>query len=247
MTKNAQSVDTSLDSQVDYQSLIDATRELATSMGITSDPERGSPWPIDVGQKSVTSDFHGDVQGRVYLSLADADVQRLLDDPDGATTVVRDLVAAIGISPDSVFTAPFRHSDDLPAAHVVARSDDRIVAFGVTIDLPESDEAVAAAFEPTQLSATGHGVGSTQSMGAPITLLSDVDMHVTVELGRTKLPMRELLSLQPGMVVRLDRQAGAAIDVYVNGRLLARGEVVVLDDQFGLRITEIVSETAGGR
>lgn len=250
MTQNAQSIDSSIDSQVDYQRLIDATRELATSMGITAEPTRGSSWPIDVGQRSVTADFDGAARGRIYLSLLDADVQRLVDDPEGAATVISDLVAAVGISPDTVTMGAFRPSDDLPATHVVARDDQRIVAFGVSIDLEEpaaAGAAGAAAFEPSPMAPTGHPTGNSVTMGAPITLLSDVDMQVTVELGRTKLPMRELLSLQPGMVVELDRQAGAPIDVLINGRLLARGEVVVLDEQFGLRVTEIVSDPSGGR
>jgi flagellar motor switch protein FliN len=72
-------------------------------------------------------------------------------------------------------------------------------------------------------------------------LLSDVEMEVTVELGRTTMPIRDLLSLQPGMVVEIDRAAGAPIDVLVNGRRIASGEVVVIDEEFGVRITEIVA------
>lgn len=250
MTTNAQTSVSDVESSVDYSALIEATRELATSMGIDAEPSRGSSWPIDVGQRSITADFSGATSGRIYLSLADDDVQRLLDDPDGAADVVRDLVAAVGISPEEVSTAPLRPSDDLPSVHVVARSDDRIVAFGVTIDpdpalAGSANQSMASSFEPSPLSATGTTAGGAGTMGAPISLLSDVDMQVTVELGRTKLPVRELLSLQPGMVVELDRQAGEPIDVLVNGRLLARGEVVVLDEQFALRITEIVSATTG--
>ena len=75
----------------------------------------------------------------------------------------------------------------------------------------------------------------------PLSLLQDVDMEVTVELGRTNMPIRELLALQPGMVVEIDRAASAPIDVLVNGRRIARGEVVVIDEEFGIRITEIVT------
>lgn len=71
-------------------------------------------------------------------------------------------------------------------------------------------------------------------------LLRDVEMEVTVELGRTRMPVRELLSLAPGAVVELDRAAGSPADLLVNGTLIARGEVVVVDEDFGLRITEIV-------
>ena len=71
-------------------------------------------------------------------------------------------------------------------------------------------------------------------------LLHDVEMEVSAELGRTRMSVRELLSLSPGAVVELDRAAGSPADLLVNGRLIARGEVVVIDENFGLRITEIV-------
>ena len=77
-----------------------------------------------------------------------------------------------------------------------------------------------------------------------IELLHGVDMEVTVELGRTRLAVRDLLALAPGAVVELDRAAGAPADLLVNGRLIARGEVVVVDEDFGLRITEIVESRA---
>jgi flagellar motor switch protein FliN/FliY len=65
-------------------------------------------------------------------------------------------------------------------------------------------------------------------------------MAVTVELGRTRVLVRELLSLRAGSIIELDRPAGGAVDVVVNGTLLARGEVVVVDDELGVRITEVV-------
>jgi flagellar motor switch protein FliN/FliY len=65
-------------------------------------------------------------------------------------------------------------------------------------------------------------------------------MEVTAELGRTRMSVRELLSLTPGAVIELDRAAGGPADLLVNGRLIARGEVVVIDENFGIRITEIV-------
>ncbi|MCW2503389.1 MAG: Flagellar motor switch protein fliM [Actinomycetia bacterium] len=82
------------------------------------------------------------------------------------------------------------------------------------------------------------------SRSAGLDLLHDVEMEVTAELGRTRMSVRELLSLAPGAVVELDRAAGAPTDLLVNGRLIARGEVVVIDENFGIRITEIVSERA---
>jgi flagellar motor switch protein FliN/FliY len=71
-------------------------------------------------------------------------------------------------------------------------------------------------------------------------LLSDVSMTVTAELGRARMTVRELLELAPGAIVELDRTAGMPIDVLVNGTVVARGEVVVVDEEFGVRVTEIV-------
>jgi flagellar motor switch protein FliN/FliY len=71
-------------------------------------------------------------------------------------------------------------------------------------------------------------------------LLLGVTLRVTVELGRTKMSIEEILKLGPGSVVELDKLAGEPVDVLVNGRLIARGEVVVLDDRFGVRITDVV-------
>lgn len=74
-----------------------------------------------------------------------------------------------------------------------------------------------------------------------INLLMDVSLRVSVELGRTKMQLRQVLELQQGSVVELDRLAGDPVDIFVNERLFAKGEVIVVDDKFGVRITEIIS------
>ena len=74
-----------------------------------------------------------------------------------------------------------------------------------------------------------------------INLIMDVPLQVTVELGRTRKLIRDILELAPGSVIELDKLAGEAVDILVNGKLIAKGEVVVIDDNFGVRITEIVS------
>jgi flagellar motor switch protein FliN len=75
-------------------------------------------------------------------------------------------------------------------------------------------------------------------------LVMGVDLNVTVEIGRTRKQVKEILSLRQGSIVELDKQAGAPVDIMVNGKLIARGDVVVIDDNFGVRITEIVSSAA---
>lgn len=74
-----------------------------------------------------------------------------------------------------------------------------------------------------------------------ISLIMDVPLQVTVELGRTKKLIRDILELGPGSIVEIDKLAGEPVDILVNGKLIAKGEVVVIDENFGVRITEIVN------
>lgn len=79
------------------------------------------------------------------------------------------------------------------------------------------------------------------SVPANLDLVLDIPVRVTVELGRTRKTIGEVLNMTPGSVVELEKMAGEPVDVLVNGKLMARGEVVVIDESFGVRITEIVS------
>ncbi|HEX7555359.1 MAG TPA: flagellar motor switch protein FliN [Leptolinea sp.] len=88
----------------------------------------------------------------------------------------------------------------------------------------------------------GGPAGTGLNSGSNIDMLMDVSLNVTVELGRTKMALRQILDLQQGSVVELDRLAGEAVDIFVNDRLVAMGEVVVVDDKFGVRITELISK-----
>jgi flagellar motor switch protein FliN/FliY len=95
-----------------------------------------------------------------------------------------------------------------------------------------------------------HAIGDAASRplvanASRLDLLRNVEMDVTAELGSTRMTVRELLSLTPGNVVELNRAAGSPIDLLVNGTLIARGEVVVVDEEFGIRISEIVNPGAG--
>jgi flagellar motor switch protein FliN/FliY len=83
--------------------------------------------------------------------------------------------------------------------------------------------------------------------GHPLELLNDVELGVTVELGRTRMLLKEILQLAPGSVIELDRAAGGPVDLLVNNTLIARGEVVVIDEEFGIRITEVLGYGSGGR
>ena len=88
------------------------------------------------------------------------------------------------------------------------------------------------------------GAAGPGSVARGLEMLQGVIMDVTVELGRARMSVRELLALTPGTVLELDRAAGSPADLLVNGRLIARGDVVVIDEDFGLRVTEIVDDAA---
>ena len=98
-----------------------------------------------------------------------------------------------------------------------------------SLDLPSFQRGVDAM-------AAGGGAGS-----AGIDLLRDVDLNVTIELGRSRMRIEDVLRLGEGSVVELDKLAGDPVDVFVNDRLVARGEVLVLNDNFCVRVNEVVS------
>lgn len=68
-------------------------------------------------------------------------------------------------------------------------------------------------------------------------ILQDVSMHISVELGRTKSTIREVMDMEEGSIVELDKIAGEQVEIYVNGKLVAKGEVIVIEDRFGVRVT----------
>lgn len=107
-------------------------------------------------------------------------------------------------------------------------------------DLGEPAADVEPAALPDLATSTPPGGGDARDVG----LLADVRVEVTVELGRATLPLRTLLSLATGSVLELDRTADALVDVLVNGRLVARGEVVVVEGEIGVRISSLVDEQA---
>ncbi len=92
----------------------------------------------------------------------------------------------------------------------------------------------SVAFEPLQMGVASEGMGN-------IALLLDVPMRVTVELGRTEMTIKEILGLGEGSIIELNKLAGEPVDILVNDKLIAQGEVVVIDENFAVRVTKIVT------
>ena len=82
---------------------------------------------------------------------------------------------------------------------------------------------------------------AANAQASDIDMILDIPVQLTVELGRTKIPIRHILQLAQGSVVELEGLAGAPMDVFVNGCLIAQGEVVAVNDKFGIRITDVVT------
>ena len=128
-----------------------------------------------------------------------------------------------------------RSEEDRQAAEWAAALEDDggnpSVASEVSEAAPNMSPATFASFAPT----AGTGAGND------IDMVLDIPVQLTVELGRTRIPIKHILQLAQGSVVELDAMAGEPMDVLVNGYLIAQGEVVVVNDKFGIRLTDIVT------
>jgi len=117
-----------------------------------------------------------------------------------------------------------------------AAEDDWAAAMGEQATV---EHAVTASPAPIFEQFSGAQTAPAQNQG--FDLILDIPVHLTVELGRTKISIRNLLQLAHGSVVELDGLAGEPMDVLVNGTLIAQGEVVVVNDKFGIRLTDIIT------
>ncbi len=101
------------------------------------------------------------------------------------------------------------------------------------------DDGVVAA-ELDELTESGNSLNEEESR--KLETILDIPVNISMEVGRSKISIRNLLQLNQGSVVELDRVAGEPLDVLVNGTLIAHGEVVVVNDKFGIRLTDVISQ-----
>jgi flagellar motor switch protein FliN/FliY len=106
----------------------------------------------------------------------------------------------------------------------------------------EGSQADAPQYSPDEL-ANKAQAGSGGSADVNLDLVLDIPVDVSLRVGSTDISIRDLVSLVEGSVIALDQDAGAAMDVLVNGTLIAHGEIVVVDNRFGVRLTDVVSPT----
>lgn len=137
---------------------------------------------------------------------------------------------------------------DALADEVAASADDAALAdewaqaMAEAGEIPEEDESEAETvqFDPVE-DTKSPSVGPDK--GPELDVILDIPVRISMEVGSTQIPIRNLLQLNQGSVVELDRLAGEPLDVMVNGTLIAHGEVVMVNDKFGIRLTDVVSQS----
>jgi len=224
---------------------------LAEQLGLGDEARSNDDWPIDEGDQVLRMVFTGDEVGMLVLAVNDDVADRLQANQallDKAFLVaVRSIATATGLQlagdvvqrstiPLPATTAMILDAGSLTAlAAIVIGADDAAVPGA---SAPAPTVSAAPAYEPASVDEI-NGLAMSSAASA-MSVLHDVQLLVTAELGRTTMPVRDVLALAPGMVVEIDRIAGSPIDLLVNGRRIAAGEVVVIDEEFGIRITEII-------
>ncbi len=196
-----------------------------------ADPE-SVPLPPAPGA-AVTAALGGEVSGDIVLVLSEEIVGALTNSPVGAmdvATALRPALEAAASALGRVRVAAERVEDVVAAL-------DGLRDKGVFLAVPLVANGEVSATLALQVT-----LPQPRERRGSLDLLRNVAMEVTVEIGRTRMTVSELLSLHPGEVIELDRAAGAPADLLVNGTLIARGEIVVVDEDFGLRISEIVTD-----
>jgi flagellar motor switch protein FliN/FliY len=177
--------------------------------------------------------------------------------------LLRQAQAASGLKPESA-TAPDAASASTASSHAAAASTATLepppatfsppkhrgnVGDDVQFLLNQAEQAIASVEQPVQTGVAGlapfelKDLAGTPASGekATLELLSDVDLDLRIELGRTQMYLEDVLKLKRGSVVTLNKLAGDPVDVFVNGRMVARGEILVLNDNFCVRVTELLS------
>ncbi len=132
---------------------------------------------------------------------------------------------------------PMSEEDKMAAEWAAALSESKAASSGneVANEVAAPAETVAPA-SFTKFTPTGAGNADND-----LNMILDIPVQLTVELGRTRIPIKHILQLAQGSVVELETLAGEPMDVLVNGYLIAQGEVVVVNDKFGIRLTDIVT------
>jgi flagellar motor switch protein FliN/FliY len=160
---------------------------------------------------------------------------------DFAMDVIDTMMAPITVSsPDEAAnTAPPQAADNAPAARPALTPERTVQPAYMSEPEARHYQTQNVNVQPAQFQS--FDVGDVMRQKENIEIIMDVPLEVSVELGRTHKKIKEILEFSPGSVIELDKLAGEPIDILVNGKFVAKGEVVVIDENFGIRVTDIIS------
>jgi flagellar motor switch protein FliN len=241
----------------------DAARAAASLLPATTPLEVGTPSQqadaVPADGQAIYARFTGAADGHVAVILGQELIAALAGTQMAGLELSQAIRPALEAAATTLGPVTVDPGEQLPAPDAVAA----ILAAGgaltplttaagtaaiVALAVAAPDASAPAGVEPPgaapPAAARLPSVAVQPAGGADFGLLHDVELEVTAELGRTRMSVRELLALAPGAVIELDRAAGGPVDLLVNDRVIARGEVVVIDESFGIRVTEIL--TGGG-
>lgn len=217
---------------------------------LTADDPQVEPDAGGLVGQGVLASFSGAAHGQLLIAVSQDLVDALAESPMGAldlTQALQPVAEAAAETLGAVVLEPGIAIPDLEAGlYSLANAGD--AAFVLLRD--DTGVRALVGLLITAVAAFPGDGGDVAPLRHGLDLLHGVEMEVTAELGQTRMTVRDLLSLAPGSVVELDRLAGSPADLLVNGRMIGKGEVVVIDENFGIRVTEIITpendRTPGG-
>jgi flagellar motor switch protein FliN len=206
---------------------------LSTGELVITERPAGSPVP-PTARTAVTASYVGSPSAE--LALAVADPEAILTGSGGQVGLgIADI-----LHPSLVAAAEKLGSGVLGASSVADATELFNDPATLTFTISDTDGAEIAWFSIRVSNTYNAGTGSLADVAGKLGRISNVEMALTVEIGRTRMSVRDVLSVEPGAVIELDRSAGSPADVLLNGRLIAHGEIVVVDQDYAVRITQIL-------
>ena len=213
------------------------TRLLPTTVALSATLADAAEAPHGLKSSAVVAAYVGEVSADIALVLLDAEALVSAASPDGAAVSIADILrpsfeAATGQLGTGVLGEA--RVDDASALF----ADPETTVFALT------GGGVASGWFAVRIRTSGILTGGrrleNEEIVGKLGRINNVEMSLTVEIGRTRISVRDVLGLEPGAVLELDRSAGAPADVLLNGRLIAHGEIVVIDQDYAVRITKIL-------
>jgi flagellar motor switch protein FliN/FliY len=246
----------------DLALVADAARAAASLLPAVTPLEVGAPSQqpdaVAIDGQAIQANFTGVAQGQIAVIVSQEMIDGLADTPMAGLELIHAIRPALEAAATTLGPVTVDPGGQLPAADALAgiaalggalvplTNEAGLAAVVALAVLPAQPAAMQPMAAPAAPAAAAQPAAAASAVpagldGAGFGLLHDVELEVTAELGRTRMSVRELLALAPGAVIELDRAAGGPVDLLVNDRVIARGEVVVIDESFGIRITEIVT------